>query len=99
VRFVAATQCLAWPWPADWPGADESNEGNFAQFDNRPHVSRRESSRTKPAQYPSRTRRLKHGEASVMVRWIWFDLAPRCPLPSGRIEARSRFACRHDSDG
>jgi hypothetical protein len=79
--------------------ANGPNEGNFAQFDNWPHVFRRES-RTKP-QYASRTRRLKQDrrQASLIVRWIWFDHAPRCPLPFGRIEARSRFACRYDSDG
>src|SRR5260370_14718821 len=73
-------------------GADGSNEGNFAQFDNRPQVSRRESSRTKPAQYASRTSRLKQDrrEASLIVRCISLDLTPPCRRPSCWASSRTR---------
>jgi hypothetical protein len=100
-RFVAATICLAWPYPADWQRRGRIKRREFRSIRQPARTSSAESPQGPSAQYASRTRKLKQDrrEFSLLVRWIWFDLAPRCPLPSGRIKARSRFTCRHDSDG
>jgi hypothetical protein len=92
VRFVAATICLAWPWPAGWRRRRRIRRREFRSI-------RQPAARLPPRVLnPHPKAQQDDREALPIVRWICFDLAPRCPLPSGRIEARWCFACRH-SDG